>query len=164
VNKKKTKQAVNMNVTLTPLRIHLLPFNEFFYLGAVPAAMLLLGNVRMALANFNKSPSPAIRTPPKHTLSAVTSKNDVNFHQAVSGVFTVVQFLGIMPVTGTSQKDYRRVKFKWLTLRVAYTLLNLIIALLLLTVHLERAINTKLTVTKTSESRASVGVTKWIFL
>jgi Trehalose receptor len=115
----------------------------------------------MALANIYKPPTSVIRTPPKHSLSVVTPMTDMNFHQSVSGVFTVVQFLGIMPVTGTSQKDYTRVKFKWLTFRVTFTLLNLAFALVLLGIKLERAMNTALTVGKTSKSLRSLFLSQW---
>lgn len=47
-----------------------------------------------------------------------------NFHHTISFVITLAQFFGVMPLYGMSETDIHHIKFKWKSLRFAYTMYN----------------------------------------
>ena len=52
-----------------------------------------------------------------------SNPSDDTFHVAISPIATFVQFLGLMPVCGVSQKNPKKLEFKWKSFRIVFTLM-----------------------------------------
>lgn len=60
---------------------------------------------------------------PKIEKAVELKDSDDSFQFAISPVASFVQFMGLMPVCGISQTNPKLIKFRWKSIRVAYTIL-----------------------------------------
>lgn len=59
----------------------------------------------------------------------VTTK-DGSFQEAISPILVMAQCFGIMPVVGVKSKSASKLKFQWKSVRVAYSFVAFILALI----------------------------------
>lgn len=101
-----------------------------------------------ARANSSDTPqfSPIYRNKRFYGALFVHPKDD-SFHVSILPVATFFQFFALMPACGISQRDPKSLKFKWTSIRVIYTLANIlcgvITAILYFTNILKRGISAR---------------------
>lgn len=50
-----------------------------------------------------------------------------SFHEAVSSIFVIAQFFGIMPIINMKDRTASKLKFKWLAFRTIFAALMLLL-------------------------------------